>query len=184
MPDDPFVPDDKEVQMVALADWQGRTYPPEGVYEVGREKIREFADAVAGAEVVTLGAGAHGSVSAGAHPVHTDPVVARSLGYPDVIAPPTFAVVIAQRSDARLVADPAAGIDMTRVVHGEQRFVHHRPIVAGDRLVATLHVDSVRGAAGHSMVTTRSEIATQDGEAVCTATSTIVVRGAEDDGSR
>ena len=109
----------------------GRVYPPEGVYEVGREKIREFAEAVAGDGAV--------------HPAHRDPEAARALGHPDVIAPPTFAVIVAQRSDARLVRDPEAGIDFTRVVHGEQKFVHHRPVVAGDRLVATLHVDSVRG---------------------------------------
>ncbi len=141
----------------------GRVYPPEGVYEVGREKIREFAEAAAGAVAV--------------HPCHTDPEYARSLGYSDVIAPPTFAVIIAQRSDARLVRDPEAGIDFSRVVHGEQRFTHHRPITAGDRLVASLHVDSIRSAGGHSMVTTRSELATEAGEAVCTASSTIVVRG-------
>ena len=147
------------------ASFAGREYPPEGVYEVGREKIREFAEATSGGE---------------AHPAHTDPEAARALGYPDVVAPPTFAVIVAQRSDARLVRDPEAGIDYSRVVHGEQRFAHHRPIVAGDRLVATLHVDGVRGAGGHSMVTTRSEIATEGGEAVCTATSTIVVRGPEE----
>lgn len=141
----------------------GRVYPPDAVYEVGREKIREFAEATRGGLPV--------------HPAHTDPEAARALGHPDVIAPPTFAVIAAQRSDARLVLDPEAGIDYSRVVHGEQRFVHHRPIVAGDRLVAALHVDSVRSAGGHSMVTTRSELTTEGGEAVCTATSTIVVRG-------
>ena len=137
----------------------GRTYPPTPAYEVGREKIREFAEAT------------------GAHPAHTDPDAARVLGYADVIAPPTFAVLIAQRCDAQLVRDPEAGIDYSRVVHGEQTFVHHRPIVAGDRLVAVLHVDGVRAAGGHAMVTTRSEIATEAGEPVCTASSTLVVRG-------
>ena len=140
-------------------DVQGRQYPPTPAYEVGREKIREFAEAT------------------GPHPVHSDPEAARALGHPDVIAPPTFAVIVAQRCDAQLVLDPDAGIDYSRVVHGEQTFRHHRPIVAGDRLVAVLHVDSVRSAGGHSMVTTRSEITTEGGEAVCTATSTIVVRG-------
>jgi acyl dehydratase len=141
------------------ASFAGRTYPPTPPYEVGREKIREFAEV------------------AGEHPFHVDPEAARAAGYPDVIAPPTFAVIIAQRSDAQLVRDPEAGIDYSRVVHGEQGFTHHRPIVAGDRLVAVLHVDSVRSAGGHSMVTTRSEIATEAGEPVCTATSTLVVRG-------
>ena len=142
----------------------GRTYPPDDVYEVGREVLREFAEATA--------AGGR------PHPAHTDVEAARELGHPDVVAPPTFAVVVAQRSDARLIADPAAGIDFSRVVHGEQRFTHHRPIVAGDRLVATLHVDSVRSMAGNDLVTTRNEIATEAGEPVCTAVSLLVVRGA------
>lgn len=141
------------------ASYAGRTYPPTPAYEVGREKIREFAEAT------------------GMHPAYVDPDAARALGYPDVIAPPTFAVIIAQRCDAQLVRDPQAGIDYSRVVHGEQTFTHHRPIVAGDRLVAVLHVDAVRSAGGHAMVTTRSEIATEDGEPVCTASSTLVVRG-------
>jgi len=141
------------------ASFAGRSYPPTPPYEVGREKIREFAEAT------------------GTHPVHTDPEAARALGYADVIAPPTFAVIVAQRCDAQLVNDPEAGIDYSRVVHGEQTFKHHRPIVAGDRLVAVLHVDGVRSAGGHAMVSTRSEISTEDGEPVCTASSTIVVRG-------
>ncbi len=154
--------------MAVNPQFAGRVYPPDSVYEVGREKIREFAEAVAASDD-----------AADVHPVHLDPVAAREFGYPDVIAPPTFAVIVAQRSDARLVRDPLAGIDFSRVVHGEQQFVHHRPIMAGDRLVATLHVDSVRSAGGHSMVTTRSEIETEGGERVCTATSTIVVRAEE-----
>jgi acyl dehydratase len=138
----------------------GRVYPPSPAYEVGREKIREFAEAV--------GAGSA---------AHRDPQAARDLGYPDVIAPPTFAVIIAQRSAAQLVEDPSAGVDYSRVLHGEERFVHHRPIIAGDRLVATLHVESVRSAGGHDMLVTRVEIADGAGDPVSTATSTLVVRG-------
>ena len=154
--------------MAVNAGFTGRSYPPTPPYLVGREKIREFAEAVGSRD-----------------PAYTDPAVARALGYRDVIAPPTFAVIVAQRCEAQLIEDPAAGIDFTRVVHGEERFVHHRPIVAGDRLVATLHVDAVRSPGGHGMVTTRVEIvalarASGDGTAgpVSTVVSTIVVRGA------
>jgi acyl dehydratase len=63
------------------------------------------------------------------------------------------------------------------VVHGEESFVHHRPIVAGDRLIGTLHVDGVRQAGGHTMVTTRVELAAESGEPVSTVVSTIVERG-------
>jgi len=148
--------------MPVNADFQGRVYPPTETYRVSAAKIREFAEAVGSSD-----------------PVHVDADVARSRGYADVIAPPTFAVLIAQQCDAQLIRDPEAGIDFSRVVHGEQRFTHHRPIVAGDRLVATPSVDTVREAGGHGMVTTRVEIATEAGEPVATAVSTLVVRGGE-----
>ncbi|RJK93431.1 MaoC family dehydratase N-terminal domain-containing protein [Vallicoccus soli] len=138
----------------------GRTYPPTPVYEVGREKLREFADAVGDP-----------------HPAYRDPAAARALGHRDVIAPPTFAVVLSMGADAQVVRDPAVGVDFSRVVHAEQRFSHARPITAGDRLVVTVTVDGVRSAGGHDLVTTRGEITTEDGEAVCTATSTLLVRG-------
>ena len=48
------------------------------------------------------------------------------------MAPPTFAIIVAQRADAQLIEDPESGIDFSRVVHADQRFIHHRPIVAGD----------------------------------------------------
>mgnify|MGYP000514944853 CR=1 FL=1 len=51
-----------------------------------------------------------------------------------MIAPPTFAIILAQAADAALINDDSAGIDFSRVVHADQRFTHHRPIVAGDEL--------------------------------------------------
>ena len=72
---------------------------------------------------------------------------------------------------------PESGIDFSRVVHADQRFTHHRAIVAGDRLVAELHVDGVRAMGGGAMITTRSEISTEAGEKVATTTSSILVRG-------
>lgn len=141
-------------------EFAGRVYPPSAPYQVGRAKIAEFADAV-------------GAVDR----VHHDVEVARSRGYADVIAPPTFAVLVAQLADRQLMEDPEAGIDFSRVVHGEQKFVHHHPLTAGDEVLAILHVDTVRTVGGHAMVTTRSEIETVDGEPRCTATSTLVIRG-------
>lgn len=146
--------------MAVNAEYVGREYPPNAAYEVGHEKLREFAEAVGAT-----------------HPAHTDAEAARALGYPDVIAPPTFAVVVAQRAESQLISDPAAGIDFSRVVHADERFVHHRPIHAGDRLVTVLHVDSITERAGLSMVTTRAVISAEDGEPVATVTSTLAVRG-------
>jgi acyl dehydratase len=141
-------------------DIENKVFPPAPVYEVGREKIREFAEAIGSTDRV-----------------HFDPQAARELGHPDVIAPVTFSVVVAQRAEFAVVQDPESGIDFSRVVHGEMRFVHHRPIRAGDRLVATPHVDRARRAGGHWMVTTRVDIGTEEQEPVSTVYSTIVVRG-------
>ncbi|MBO0608719.1 FAS1-like dehydratase domain-containing protein [Myceligenerans salitolerans] len=166
---------------MANPDFQGREYPATVPYAVGREKIREFAEAVGATD-----------------PAHHDLVAARGLGYPDLVAPPTFAVVIAQRSEGQYVTDPAAGIDFSRVVHADERFTHHRPIVAGDELVTVLHVDSVTSRGPLSMVTTRCEIfaapgtgaengspapggvdagSDRPGTPVATVTSTLAIRG-------
>jgi acyl dehydratase len=139
----------------------GRSYPPSAVYEVGRAKIAEFATAVGADDAV-----------------HRDPEAARAAGYPDVIAPPTFAIVVSLEAAFVVLSDDEVGLDYSRVVHGDQKFTHHRPIRAGDRLVATTTIDAVRSAAGNDLLTTRVELATEDGEPVCTATSMLVARGA------
>lgn len=141
---------------------QGRVYPPTAPYLVGREKIREFARAVLSDS-----------------PLHTDPQAARQAGYADVVAPPTFAVVVQEATLAQLLADPEAGVDFSRVVHGDQRFTYTRPIVAGDELTATLTIAAVKQLGGHSMVTASSSMTDAAGEHVVTAISTLVVRAPE-----
>ncbi|MGL3806799.1 FAS1-like dehydratase domain-containing protein [Paeniglutamicibacter sp. R2-26] len=138
----------------------GRVYPAQDPYVVGREKVREFAAAVKAT-----------------HPAHFELAAAAELGHADLLAPPTFAIIVAQRADAQLIADPASGIDFSRVVHADQRFTHHRPILAGDELLAELHVDTVRAMGGGAMITTRAEITTTAGEKVATTVSSLLVRG-------
>ncbi|MDR1118054.1 MAG: MaoC family dehydratase N-terminal domain-containing protein [Bifidobacteriaceae bacterium] len=138
----------------------GRVYPPAEPYLVGREKLREFARAVGAT-----------------HPACFDPAAARALGYADVVAPPTFAGVIAQRAEAAYVEDPAAGIDFARVVHAEESIRSARPIVAGDQIDAALRVVSVRARRGLTLVVT--EVALSDAVShhpVAAVTSTLAVR--------
>ena len=141
---------------------EGRVYPPVAPYLVGREKVREFSRAVFAL-----------------HPVHNDPEAARAAGYADVVAPPTFPIVVTGATLQQLLDDPDAGVDFTRVVHGDQRFTFTRPIVAGDELTATMTITSVKSIGGHSMVTSESAIADATGAHVVTAVSTLVVRGDE-----
>jgi acyl dehydratase len=141
-------------------DIQGKEFPPTAPYLVGREKVREFARAVFAT-----------------NPINLDPEASRAAGHADVVAPPTFPVVVQEATLAQLLADETAGIDFSRVVHGEQRFSYTRPIVAGDELTATLTVTSVKSLGGNSMVTASSDIVDAGGAHVVTAISTLVVRG-------
>ncbi len=140
----------------------GRTYPPTPPYEVGREKIREFADAVGDP-----------------HPAYRDVAAAKELGHPDVIAPPTFPIVFTYAASQRLINDPELGLDFSRVVHGDQKFVYTRPVRAGDQLTCVVTVETIRSMAGNDIITTRTDVTTVDGEPVLTAWSTLVVRGEE-----
>ena len=140
----------------------GRVFSPTEPYLVGRENVREFSRAVFAASPLSL-----------------DVAAARAAGYSDLVAPPTFAVVVQELTLHQLLAEPDAGIDFSRVVHGDQRFTFTRPIVAGDELTATLTVASIKSLGGHSMVTAESSIVGADGGHVVTATSTLVVRGDE-----
>lgn len=142
----------------------GRCYPLAGTYQVGREKIREFAEAIGDDDALYRDSGA-----------------ARACGYSDVLAPPTFAMILFLRAQEELISDPGLGLDYRRMVHGNQSFTHHRPIEAGDELATTLHVDGIRTMAGNEMLSLRCEITDCDGAPVTTARTLLVVRGPEDD---
>ena len=140
----------------------GRAYPPTPPYQVGREKIREFADAIGAAD-----------------PVHREADKARERGYADVIAPPTFPIVITLEAGNQIFADSELGIDYARVVHGQQRFRYERPVVAGDRLVCVAVVEDITNRGGHDFVTTRVEVDNTEGERVVTTWTKLVIRGEE-----
>ncbi len=140
----------------------GRSWPPSKPYLVGREKIREFARAIGATD-----------------PEYHDVAAARAIGYPDVVAPPTFPVVVTMTTSHQIVMDPELGVDYTRVVHGDQRFKYTRPVVAGDELVCVNSVEEITQRGGHDFLTTRTEVSTVSGEHVLTAWSKLVQRGLE-----
>lgn len=142
----------------------GRVYPPTPPYEVSRAKILEFAKAV-------------GDL----HPAYSDPEAARALGQPDVISPPTFPIVISMPAADQVVHDPALGLDWSRVVHGDQRFVHERPMRAGDRIVSVVTVETVRSLGGNDLIGLVTKMITEEGELVCTAHALLVSRAGGED---
>jgi acyl dehydratase len=91
-------------------------------------------------------------------------------------APATYPIVLA--FDAMNAFLESEGVELARIVHGEQKFAYERPIVAGDVLTATLTVAGLRQIAGNDIITTSSEITDDTGSLVCTASATLVHRGA------
>lgn len=138
----------------------GRSYPPTGTYEVSREKILEFADAIGDAS-----------------PLSRDADAARAAGYPDVIAPPTMVTIINLDAINAIITDPELGLDYSRMVHGDQRFVYVRPVHAGDLLSITTFVDEIFDRMGNDFLNLRAEVTDADGELVCTTRAQLVVRG-------
>jgi acyl dehydratase len=138
----------------------GRVFGPGEPYEVSRVKIAEFADAIGEPSELCR-----------------DKAAAQRAGYPDVIAPPTLAIVIAMASTASMHSEPGLGLDYSMVVHGEESFSHSRPLHAGDVVVATTTVESIRAVGAMSMLVTSTDVSTTGGEHVCTAKSTLVERG-------
>ena len=125
-------------------------------FEVSRVKVMEFAEAIGDP-----------------NPVYRDLAAARLAGYCDVIAPPTFAVVVALPASIAAAQEVFAGTGSPVIVHVEQRFDYTRPIQAGDVLHAESVVTSIREMRGTMMITTRTEIRAAGGEHLCTASMTL-----------
>ena len=139
---------------------KGKTWPS-FTYEVGLEKIREYANAV----------GESGEV-------HRDRSAAQDAGFRDVVAPPMFAAVYSWRAMGPAVMDPEVDIDFSRLVHGAQEFTWGELVVAGDEITttATLTDVSERGGNGFYVFETRS--VNDRGDQVCTGVWSNVVRAA------
>ncbi|MCW2607538.1 MAG: MaoC domain protein dehydratase [Frankiales bacterium] len=139
----------------------GREYPASQPYEVGREHVRSFADAV-------------GDPS----PLYRDREAARAAGHPDVVAPPTFLTVLTNRFGGEgPLADPALGLDYAFVVHGEQHFALHRPVHVGDVLTSVVTIADIKDVGRNESMTLLTEVTDAGGAQVATLTTTIVSRG-------
>ncbi len=146
--------------MAINPDFVGKTFPPSAPYEISRVKLAEFADAIGDR-----------------NPLYRDRAAAIEAGFPDVIAPPTFPIVISMASSGQAMADPDLNLNYAMVVHGEQRFEYQRPLHAGDVVTAQVTIADIREVGRNSVMTTTTRISTVDGEHVCTAHATLVERG-------
>jgi acyl dehydratase len=147
--------------MALNSDLVGKQYGSH-VYEVGREKIREFAAAVNDDNLA-----------------YRDVEAARALGHADLVAPPTFAVVVTRGPQIDVIEDPDLGLDFSRVVHGDQKFAFTRPIVAGDVLTTTASVAAAHTRAGNDFLTIRSDVVDHTSAPVVSVFATLVARATE-----
>jgi acyl dehydratase len=138
---------------------KGKTYPPYE-YEVGKEKIREYAQAVGEDD-----------------PVYYDREEARAAGFRDIPAPPMFAVVYAMGSVGPGILDPEVGIDFAMMVHGGQEFVWGEPVCAGDTISTRTSVKDIFEKDGKGFYVFESLSTNQHGQEVVRGTWTNIVRG-------
>jgi acyl dehydratase len=137
----------------------GKTYDAV-VYAVGREKIREYARAVAETD-----------------PLYLDVDAAREAGYADVVAPPMFAVVYSAPAVGPPIFDPKIELNFAMMVHGAQEFEWGPVVVAGDEITTTARVKDISEADGRGYYVFESVSDNQRGEQVCRGTWTNIVRG-------
>jgi acyl dehydratase len=145
----------------ALESRVGHYYQVDGTYQVGREKVREYARAVQDK-----------------HPAHWDPVAAAELGYSGVVAPLTFTSIPGMMANRELFESVVVGYDT--YVQTEEVFEQHRPIVAGDELHVDVELSSVRRIAGRDLITVTNTFTDSAGERVHTLHTTVVGVTADD----
>ncbi|QKG24794.1 MaoC family dehydratase N-terminal domain-containing protein [Actinomadura verrucosospora] len=145
--------------MALNRDFIGRSFPPTEPYEVSRVKIREFADAIGDP-----------------NPIYRDREAAKAAGHPDVIAPPTFPIVVSLGNAG--LADKDLNLNYAMVVHGEQRFEYTRPMRAGDVVTCTSTITEIKSIGNNEKLVIETDVTTVEGELICKSYNTIVERGA------
>jgi meromycolic acid (3R)-3-hydroxyacyl-[acyl-carrier protein] dehydratase HadD len=135
----------------------GTHYRYPDYFEVGREKIREFASAVKDE-----------------HPAHYSEEAAKECGYDGVVAPLTFLAVAGRRVQEEIFNQFDVPVNMERVLHRDQKLVFHRPIVAGDKLWFDSYLDSVIESHGAILTEIRGEVTDDEGNPVITSIVTVL----------
>jgi acyl dehydratase len=137
----------------------GKEWPP-ATYEVGSEKIREYANAVGEASPIYHARGA-----------------AVAAGFRDLVAPPMFCVVYQWRAMAVAGTDPEVGMNLAALVHGGQEFVWDEPVCAGDVVSTTARSSEIYEKDGKGFYVFETVSSNQGGKVTVRGTWTNIVRG-------
>jgi acyl dehydratase len=145
--------------MTVNKDAIGKRWSPV-TYEVGLEKIREYARAVGET-----------------NPVHLDREAALAAGFRDVVAPPMFCVVYSAPAMGPAILDPEVGINLAAMVHGSQEFVWGEAVCAGDAITTQPRLADAYEKDGRGFYVFQSESTNVEGKLTVRGTWTNIVRG-------
>ena len=132
-------------------------------YEVGREKIREYATAVKNDDAAFF-----------------DEKAAADLGYDGLLTPLTFISVFGYQAQSAFFENANIGITDAKIVQVDQELKFLRPIMAGDRLYCDVYVHSIRQSFGADIIVTKNVVTNQDGEVVQETYTTLAGRSGDD----
>lgn len=135
----------------------GTHYRYPDYFEVGREKVKEFATAVQDL-----------------HPSHFSEAASAECGSDALIASLTFIAVAGRRVQLELFNQFDVPINLERVLHRDQKLIFHRPIKVGDKLWFDSYLDSVIESHGAILTEVRGEVTDDDGNPVMTTVVTIL----------
>lgn len=142
----------------------GSHYRAPDYFQVGREKIREFAQAIKDE-----------------HPTHYGEADAAAAGYPALVAPLTFLAIAGRKVQLEIFTKFNIPINIARIMHRDQKFQYHRPILAHDKLYFDTYLDSVIESHGAVIVEIRSEVTDAEGKPVVTSVVTMLGEAAHQD---
>ncbi len=103
----------------------GRVFPTHTV-EIEKGRLRFFAKAIGETD-----------------PVYTDETAAQAAGYRSLPVPPTFLFGLDLEQGSGFEWLNELGLNLERILHGEQSFSYHAPICAGDTLTFESHIANI-----------------------------------------
>jgi len=137
----------------------GKKYPTH-VYEVGKEKIKEYARAIGDN-----------------NPLFLDDEKAKASKYGGIIAPPMFVVVYAAGPLGQMFFDGELALNFMMLVHGEQEFEFGEVVRPGDVITTESEIAEIYEKKGKSFVTMETISKNQQGQLTANARWTFVIRG-------
>lgn len=137
----------------------GKEYPVTE-YEIGREKMKEYASAINDS-----------------NPYYHDKEFGKKSSYGDNIAPPLFASVYNLMGCANMFFDPELALNFAMLVHGEQEFEWLKPIKPGDVIITTGKILDIAEKGNNDVVKYEARSKNQNGELVTIGRATFVIRG-------